>query len=89
METNARAATRPAANVRYLLIFAEADGFVPPAAQAGIREGLADQPLAAIHTYPGRDHAFARLGGTRYHAADAALAGQRTLDFLRLNLGAA
>ncbi|MCA6284770.1 MAG: dienelactone hydrolase family protein, partial [Phenylobacterium sp.] len=37
----------------------------------------------------GRDHAFARLGGEHYHAADAALAGQRTLDFLRLNLGAA
>ena len=72
-----------------MLHIAEADGFVPPAAQAAIREGLADQPLATIHTYPGRDHAFARLGGEHYHAADAALAGQRTLDFLRLNLGAA
>ena len=72
-----------------MLHIAEADGFVPPAAQAAIREGLAGQPLATIHTYPGRDHAFARLGGEHYHAADAALAGQRTLDFLRLNLGAA
>ncbi|MCA4915203.1 MAG: dienelactone hydrolase family protein [Phenylobacterium sp.] len=72
-----------------MLHIAEADGFVPPAAQAAIREGLADQPLATIHTYSGRDHAFARLGGEHYHAADAALAGQRTLDFLRLNLGAA
>jgi carboxymethylenebutenolidase len=72
-----------------MLHIAEADGFVPPPAQAAIREGLAGQPLATIHTYPGRDHAFARVGGEHYDTADAALAGQRTLDFLRSNLGAA
>jgi carboxymethylenebutenolidase len=71
-----------------MLHIAEADGFVPPPAQAAIREGLAGQPLATIHTYAGRDHAFARVGGEHYDAADAALAGQRTLDFLRSNLGA-
>jgi carboxymethylenebutenolidase len=71
-----------------MLHIAEADGFVPPPAQAAIREGLAGQPLATIHTYAGRDHAFARVGGEHYDAADAALAGQRTLDFLRSNLAA-
>ena len=69
-----------------MLHIAEADGFVPPAAQAAIREGLAGQPLVTIHAYPGRDHAFARLGGDHYHAADAALAGERSLAFLRTHL---
>lgn len=72
-----------------LLHIAEADGFVPPPAQAAIREGLAGQPLATIHTYPGRDHAFARVGGEHYDAADAALAGERSLAFLRTHLGSA
>ena len=71
-----------------MLHIAEADGFVPAAAQTAIREGLAGQPLATTHTYPGRDHAFARVGGEHYHAADAALAGERSLAFLRRHLGA-
>lgn len=79
------------ANLRkpVMLHVAEADGFVPPPAQAAIREGLAGQPLATIHTYPGRDHAFARVGGEHYHAADAGLAGERSLAFLRAHLGSA
>ena len=79
------------ANLRkpVMLHLAEADGFVPPPAQAAIREGLAGQALATIHTYPGRDHAFARVGGEHYHAADAALAGERSLAFLRAHLGRA
>ena len=79
------------ANLRrpVMLHVAEADGFVPPPAQAAIREGLAGQPLATIHTYSGRDHAFARVGGEHYHAADAALADERSLAFLRAHLGSA
>ncbi len=79
------------ANLRnpVMLHIAEADGFVPPPAQAAIREGLAGQALATLHTYPGRDHAFARAGGEHYHAADAALAGARSLAFLRAHLGSA
>lgn len=79
----------PALRKPVMLHIAEADGFVPPAAQAAIRQALASQALATIHGYPGRDHAFARVGGEHYHARDAALAEQRTLDFLRSNLGAA
>lgn len=80
-----------AANLRHpvMLHIAEADGFVPPPAQAAIRAGLAGQPLVTIHTYPGRDHAFARIGGEHYHAADATLAGERSLAFLRTHLGSA
>lgn len=80
-----------AANLRkpVMLHIAEADGFVPPPAQAAIREGLAGRPLATLHAYPGRDHAFARVGGEHYHAADAALAGERSIAFLRTHLGSA
>ncbi|MFM8821005.1 MAG: dienelactone hydrolase family protein [Phenylobacterium sp.] len=80
-----------AADLRHpgMLHIAEADGFVPPPAQAAIRAGLAGQPLVTIHTYPGRDHAFARIGGEHYHAADATLAGERSLAFLRTHLGSA
>ena len=46
-----------------MLHIAEADKFVPPQAQALILQGLKDHPCVTIHTYPGRDHAFARPGG--------------------------
>jgi carboxymethylenebutenolidase len=69
-----------------LLHIAEEDGFVAKEAQAQIIDGLKPNKLVEIHTYPGRDHAFARIGGQHYDAADAALAGQRTLDFFRKNL---
>lgn len=69
-----------------MLHIAEEDGFVPKPAQAAIIEALADRP-AEVHTYPGRDHAFARPGGAHYHAGDAALANGRTLDFLARHLG--
>jgi carboxymethylenebutenolidase len=70
-----------------LLHIAEEDGFVSKEAQAKIIAGLKPNKVVEIHTYPGRDHAFARIGGEHYDAADAALAGQRTLDFFRKNLG--
>jgi carboxymethylenebutenolidase len=70
-----------------MLHIAEEDGFVNKAAQAAIIAALKDKPNVTIHTYPGRDHAFARVGGEHYDAADAQKAGQRTLDFFRANLG--
>ena len=66
-----------------LLHIAEEDRFVPKAAQTLIIEALKNRSLAEIYTYPGRDHAFARLGGEHYDAADAARAIVRTLTFLR------
>jgi carboxymethylenebutenolidase len=70
-----------------LMHIAEADQFVPKAAQQIILSALKDHPLIEIHTYPGRDHAFARVGGEHYDEADAKLAGGRTLSFFRKNLG--
>ncbi len=69
-----------------LLHVAEEDQFVPKAAQATLTEALSGHPLVTLHSYEGRDHAFARKGGEHYDAADAALAEQRTLAFFAANL---
>jgi carboxymethylenebutenolidase len=69
-----------------LLHIAEEDQFVAKPAQATIIQALRNRSLAEIFTYPGRDHAFARVGGEHYDAADAARAEGRTLAFLRGHL---
>src|SRR3546814_7028711 len=43
-----------------MLHIAGADKFVPPEAQAKIKEGLSGNPHVTIHDYPGLDPAFAR-----------------------------
>ena len=70
-----------------MLHIAEEDGFVPKAAQDIIKQALKDHPQVEIHSYPGRDHAFAREGGEHYHEGDAKLAGGRTLQFFERTLG--
>ena len=64
----------------------EEDQFVPKEAQALILATLKNHPQIEIHTYPGRDHAFAREGVEHYDAADAKLAGGRTLAFFNQHL---
>jgi carboxymethylenebutenolidase len=71
-----------------LMHIAEEDQFVPKEAQAVILQALKNHPQITIHTYPGRDHAFARQGGEHYDAADAKLAAGRTLAFFQQHLGA-
>ena len=70
-----------------LIHIAEEDQFVPKEAQKVILAALKDHPQIQVHTYPGRDHAFARVGGAHYDAADAAKAGGRSLTFFQSNLG--
>lgn len=65
----------------YMIHIAEEDGFVPKDQQAQVIAALKDKPNVTIHTYPGRDHAFARHQGKHYDEADAALANGRTRDF--------
>jgi carboxymethylenebutenolidase len=65
-----------------LLHIAERDKFVPPEAQKAVAEGLAGHPKAAVHIYPGVDHAFARLGGHSYDARAATIANGRTAEWL-------
>ena len=69
-----------------LMHIAEADQFVPKAAQDLILGALKNHPQVQIHTYPGRDHAFARKGGEHYHAADAETAHARTAAFFKAHL---
>ncbi len=70
-----------------LMHIAEEDQFVPKEAQDLILTTLKNHPQIQIHTYPGRDHAFARPGGEHYHEADARTAGGRTLAFFQQHLG--
>jgi carboxymethylenebutenolidase len=70
-----------------MLHIAEKDGFCPPEAQAKITAALGANPLVAIHTYAGQDHAFARVGGKHYDKASADLANQRTAAFFKRTLG--
>ncbi|MDB5450231.1 MAG: ysgA [Phenylobacterium sp.] len=70
-----------------MLHIAEEDQFVPKAAQEIILQALKNHPQIEVHTYPGRDHAFARAGGEHYDAADAKLAGGRSLAFFQKHLG--
>lgn len=64
-----------------LMHIAEGDQFVPPAAQDAIKTALSGAANVTIHSYPGRDHAFARVGGEHYDATDAEAAGRRSLAF--------
>ncbi|MBA4795519.1 MAG: dienelactone hydrolase family protein [Phenylobacterium sp.] len=70
-----------------LMHIAEEDQFVPKPAQDLILKALKNHPQIEIHTYPGRDHAFARKGGEHYHEADAQRAQQRTDAFFKQHLG--
>ncbi|HKP78872.1 MAG TPA: dienelactone hydrolase family protein [Phenylobacterium sp.] len=70
-----------------LLHIGEEDQFVPKEAQAIILQALKDHPCVELYTYPGRDHAFARVGGEHYDEADAKLAGGRTLQFFKRTIG--
>lgn len=70
-----------------LMHIAEEDEFVPKEAQAAIHAALDNHAQITIHTYPGRNHAFARKGGAHYDDADAAKAEGRTLAFFKQHLG--
>jgi carboxymethylenebutenolidase len=70
-----------------MMHIAEEDQFVPKEAQAVILQALKNHPQITIHTYAGRDHAFARHGGEHYDEADAKLAAGRTLAFFQQHLG--
>ncbi len=72
-----------------MLHIAETDEYVPVEEQTQIKKALAGNRFVTIHSYPGLDHAFSRVGGKHYDAEGAKLADSRTLEFLRRNLGLA
>jgi len=78
---NANSITSP-----LMLHIAEQDGFVPPEAQAQIKQGLGDNPLVTLHSYENVDHAFTREGGDNYNEAAAKIADERSITFLKEHL---
>lgn len=68
-----------------LLHIATQDKFVPPEAQAKIREGLGGNRHVTLYDYDA-DHAFARVDGTSRVEGCAQAANARTLDFFRQHL---
>jgi carboxymethylenebutenolidase len=70
-----------------MLHIAEKDQFCPPQAQAKVKDALKDNSHVTLHSYPGVDHAFARLGGQHYDKKSAELANQRTAEFFKKTLG--
>ncbi len=69
-----------------MLHIAGEDAYVPKEAQARIVAALKDHPQVTLHTYPGRNHAFARPGGAHFDQADATLANDRTAAFFKQHL---
>ena len=70
-----------------MMHFGSLDYRVPPDLYERIRGSLVGKPNTHTYWYEGADHGFARDGYPPYHPEAAALAGQRTLDFLRQHLG--
>jgi carboxymethylenebutenolidase len=70
-----------------MLHIAEKDKFVPPEAQKKVKDALAGNPNVTIHSYPGVDHAFARVGGHSYVTEAAEPANARTAAFFKQHLG--
>ena len=68
------------------LHIAEADEFVPPEAQAKVKDGLAGNPHVTIHSYPDMDHAFCRIDGVPYNKEMADLANGRTAELFKTAL---
>jgi carboxymethylenebutenolidase len=69
-----------------LLHVAAKDQFVPPEAQAKVKDALKGNSLVTIYTYNEQDHAFARVGGAHYDKAAADQANARTAEFFKKNL---
>jgi carboxymethylenebutenolidase len=73
-------------NAPLLMHLAEKDEFISKAAQAEIKAALTKRPNATVYSYPGQNHAFSRHGGAHYNAEAAALAHERTYEFLNQQL---
>lgn len=69
-----------------MLHIAEKDQFVPVEAQKKVKDGLAGNKLVTIHSYPGQEHAFARVNGQHWDKQAADLANGRTGEFFQKHL---
>lgn len=65
---------------------AQEDEYIPKPAQEAIIAAASALPQVQIFTYPGQNHAFARVHGKHYNAAAAELASERTGRFFATHL---
>ena len=72
---------------KLVLHFAEDDSYCDAAAREKIVSGLAALPKAEFYTYPGVDHAFARVGGMHFDKPSALMAHGRTIAALKSTIG--
>lgn len=70
-----------------ILHVAELDGFCPPEAQEKIATALGGNAHVTVHSYPGVDHAFARIGGDNFDTNAALAANSRTAELFQKYLG--
>jgi carboxymethylenebutenolidase len=75
----------PAIECPVLFHYAERDDNIPPAAVEKVRSAMRGK-RAELHVYPGAMHGFNCWARASYHAASAALAHGRSLQFLATNL---
>jgi len=64
----------------------EADEYIPQAAQSAICAAAATVPTVEVFTYPGQNHAFARVNGAHSNPEAAQLANRRTEAFFASHL---
>jgi carboxymethylenebutenolidase len=65
-----------------LVHLGQEDEYIPQEARMRIERALELRPTVRTYSYPGCSHAFARHSGSRFDAAAAALANQRSASFL-------
>ena len=65
---------------------AEEDQFVPKEVQKKLSSELSTNENITIYSYPGVDHAFARINGAHYDQEAAELANTRTSEFFKSHL---
>ncbi|MBV9782308.1 MAG: dienelactone hydrolase family protein [Acidisphaera sp.] len=70
-----------------ILHIAELDEFFPPEGRAKVIEAAKGHPQIAVHSYPGADHAFARVGGVHWNGRAATIANGRSAEALVAALG--
>lgn len=69
-----------------LMHLGEEDEFISKPAQAAIKAALATKANVTVFSYPGQYHAFSRHNGAHYNVGAAALAHERTYEFLHRHL---
>src|SRR5690606_34956705 len=78
-----------AASIRNPLVlhFAEDDQLCPPEARSRIYETLQGRTGVDLYTYPGCEHAFARVGGDHYNKPAANIAHERSIAATKSAIG--